>query len=333
MTEITTPYIMELLMGSSDVPLSKHIYRTVFGFADAGDRLDSTEYNGRGLGFDHRGVFARVLMVGRQELVQIGFWNHSEPKQKPLAEGWRPNDIGYCRFGISVPDFDATLERLAAEKVRTITRPVEIAGLRRVCFADPTIGIPVEIMEEGATLPGDRERFHDLRPAVVYATVSVTCLEEARAYFCDVVGLRQADVDLHSPEHERLWGLPNARRKTLVLRGQGTVFLEVVQYEAPMGRPRPVDDRLNMTGFKTLGICHRDPKDTEALFHRVIDAGLDWTVPDPSSFIPANHVVGAVAHHMKTYSVPPDYERVFGFFPEKNRWAPPFTVAPAPRVS
>jgi catechol 2,3-dioxygenase-like lactoylglutathione lyase family enzyme len=315
---------MELLMGSNNVPLSKHIYHAVFGFADAGDRLDSTEYNGRGLGFDHRGVFARVLMVGRQELVQIGFWNHSEPMQKPIAESWRPNDIGYCRFGISVPDFDATLARLSAEKIRTITKPVEIAGQRRVCFPDPTLGIPVEIMEEGETLPGQRERYHDLAPAVVYATVSVTSLEEARGYFCDVVGLKQADVNFHSPDDERLWGLPNARRKTLILRGEGTVYLEIVQYEAPVGRPRPIDDRLNITGFKTLGICHRDPKDTEALFHRVKEAGLEWTIPNPPSYIPGNHVVGAVAHHMKTYSVPPEYERVFGFMPEKNRWAPPF---------
>ena len=314
-------------MGSTNVPLSKHIYHAVFGFADAGDRLDSTEYNGRGLGFDHRGVFSRVLMVGRQELVQIGFWNHSEPKQKPMAEDWRPNDIGYCRFGISVPDFDATLKRLTAEKIRTITRPVEVAGLRRVCFPDPTLGIPVEILEEGDALPGRRERYHDLTPAVVYATVSVTCLNEARGYFCDVVGLKRTSMDIHLPDHEKLWGLPNACCKTLTLRGEGSVFLEIVQYETPIGRPRPIDDRLNMTGFKTLGICHRDPKDTEALFHRVREAGLEWTVPDPPSFIPGNHVIGAVAHHMKTYSVPSEYERVFGFMPEKNRWAPPFTLA------
>jgi len=330
MTAPKTPRIMELLMGSSNVPLAKHIYSSVFGFADAGDRLDSTEYNGRGLGFDHRGVFARVLMVGRQELVQIGFWNHSEPRQKPMSTDWRPNDIGFCRFGISVPDFDGTLKRLTAEGIRTMTRPLMVGGLRRVCFPDPTLGIPVEIMEEGSALPGERERYHDLAPAVVYASVSVTSLEEAGDFFRNVVGLERVEFELHAPEHERLWGLPHARRKTLLLKGEGSVLLEIVEYEAPMGRPRPIDDRLDFTGFKTVGICHRDPADTEALFHRVKEAGLDWTVSNPTSFIPGNHVIGAVAHHMKTYSVPPDYEQVFGFKPEKPRWAPPFAVAGSP---
>ena len=321
------PRIMELLMGSGDVPLAKHIYSSIFGFADAGDRLDSTEYNGRGLGFDHRGVFARVLMVGRQELVQIGFWNHSEPKQKPLSPDWRPNDIGFCRFGVSVPDFEATLNRLAAEGLRTMTKPIEVHGLRRVCFADPTLGIPVEIMEEGDALPGERERHHDLAPAVVYVSVSVTSLEEAHDFFIDVVGLEQVDLGLHASEHERLWGLPHARRRMLLLKGEGSVLLEIVEYEKPAGRPRPIDDRLNFTGFKTIGICHRDPRDTEALFNRVREAGLEWTVSKPPSFIPGNHVIGAVAHHMKTYSVPFDYEQVFGFMPEKPRWAPPFPTA------
>lgn len=320
--EIKIPHIVQIMLGSNNMPLSKHIYSSVLGFAGAGDRFVCAENNGLAMGFGTRGAAGVLYMVGRQELMQIQFWNHTSPKQRPLPVEWRPNDIGFCRLGVAVPDFDATLERLSAENIRTITPPVEVDGLRRVCFLDPTVGIPVEIMEEGAALPGERDRYHDLEPAVVYATVSVTDLNEAAGYFRDVVGLEEVVVDLHAPEHEALWGLPNARRKTLVLRG-GSCFLEIVQYEVPAGRPRSLDDGLDRDGFKTVGVGYRDPKDTEALFHRVTAAGLRWTIPNPPSFIGGNHVIDAVSHFMKLFTVTLENERLFGFSPEPEKWYKP----------
>ena len=322
MTELTSfepPSIIQIVLGSCDLPFCKHFYTTIFGFAGGGDRLTYNRHNGAVMGFGGWGGATILYMVGRQELLQLEFWTHTTPPQRPLPAEWRPNDIGFCRIGISVPDFDTTLERLIGFGISTLTPPVFVDGLRRVCSIDPTVGIPIEIMEEGASLPGKRDKYHDLQPAVVYAALSVTNLDEAVAYFGEVVGLKEVDVKLHEPDAEHLWGLSNASRKITALQG-GSVFLEIVQYETPAGRPRPSPDRLDRQGFKTIAVGYRDPAQTAALFERVKGAGLGWTVMDPASFIGGNHVVGAVAHHMKTLSVPLEVERQFGYSPALPQW-------------
>ncbi len=172
-----SPNIVQIVMGSDNLPFCKHLYSTVFGFAGAGDRLTYSQHSGRVMGFNGWGGATILYMVGRQELMQLEFWTHTCPPQRPVPAEWRPNDIGFCRLGISVPDFDGTLERLAALGIPTITAPIVVSRLRRVCFHDPTVGIPVEIMEEGPMLPGERDRYHDLEPAVVYVAVSVTGLD------------------------------------------------------------------------------------------------------------------------------------------------------------
>ncbi len=313
------PHIIQIVLGSDNLPFCKHLYSTVFGFAGAGDRIAYSRHNGQVMGLGEWGGATILYMVGRQALMQLEFWTHGTPRQRPLPADWQPNDIGFCRLGISVPDFDGVLDRLAALDVPTLTAPITVAGLRRVCFRDPTVGIPIEIMEEGAGLPGERDHYHDLEPAVVYAALSVTDLDEAVDYFTGVVGLEATDISLHSADQERLWGLADARRNTAVLRG-GTVFLELVEYETPAGRPRPQDDGLDLQGFKTVAVGYRDPAQTGGIFERVKAAGLGWTVPEPASFIGGNHVVGAVAHHMKTLSVPFEVERQFGYSPEPQKW-------------
>ncbi len=318
------PNIIQIVLGSDNLPFCKHLYTTVFGFAGAGERLIYSEHNGQVMRLGPRGGATVSYVVGRQELMQLEFWTHTLPPQRPLPSEWRPNDIGFCRLGIAVSDFPGTLERLSALGIRTLTPAIEVNGLRRVCFRDPTVGIPVEIMEEGEGLIGRRDRYHDLDPAVVYVTVSVTNLEDARAYFGGVVGLASVDGELHAQGHEALWGLADAQRRTALLRG-GTTFMELVQYELPAGRPRPLDDGLDRQGFKTVAVGFRDPSDTGAIFRRVNEAGLRWTVAEPLSHIGGNHVLGAVAHHMKTLSVPIELERQFGYSPEPQKWWRPPT--------
>ena len=320
------PIIIQVVMGSDDLPFCKHLYASVFGFAGAGERLIYSEHNGQAMGFGGWGGASVLYMVGRQELVQLEFWSHTRPRQRPLPADWRPNDIGFCRLGLSTADFDGALRRLASLGLVTLTAPMVVDGRRRVCFKDPTVGVPVEIMEEGPDLPGGRERYHDLEPAVVYVAVSVSDLDDAVAFFGAVVGLESVDGDLHSAAEEALWGLPGVRRRTALLRG-GPIFLEVVQYDAPAGRPRPLDDRLDRQGLKTIAVGYRDPAQTGEIFQRVTAARLSWTVPAPATFIGGNHVLGAVAHHMKTLSVPIELERQFGYSPEPQTWWRP----PSPR--
>lgn len=327
---IRGPNVVQIVLGSDDLPFAKHLYSTVFGFAVAGERLIYTEHNGQVMGFGGWGGATILYMVGRQEMLQLEFWTHTRPPQRALSPDWRPNDIGFTRLGISVPDFDGTLQRLAALGLKTLTAPVEVDGLRRVCFRDPTVGMPVEIMEEGPGLPGSRDRYHDLEPAIVYVTASVTDLDAACGFFVDTVGLERVAVDLHDDGEERLWNLAGARRRLATLKG-GTTFVELIQYETPAGRPRPLDDVLSGQGFKTVGVGYRDPAETGGVFERVKQAGLGWTVSEPASFIGGNHVVGSVALHMKTLSIPLEVERQFGFSPEPPKWwRPPEHGLPAP---
>ena len=325
--DVKPPNIVQVVLGSDDLPFAKHLYATVFGFAGAGDRLVYSRHNGEAMGFGGWGGATVLYMVGRQELMQLEFWTHTRPPQRPLPTDWRPNDIGFCRIGISVVNFDCVLERLGALGIPTLTAPLTVDGLRRVCFRDPTVGIPVEIMEEGAGLPGERDRYHDLDPAVVYVAASVSDLDAAVAFFSDVVGLERVEVELHTADQERLWGLPNARRRIATLRG-GTTFLELVHYEAPSGRPRPLHDALDRQGFKTVAVGYRDPALTGEVFARVKAAGLGWTVAEPASFMGGNHVIGEVAHNLKTLSVPHEVERQFGYSPEPPKWwRPPAAAA------
>src|SRR5882757_4883801 len=113
------PNIIQIVLGSDNLPLAKHLYSTVFGFAGAGDRIVYSQHNGQVMGFGGWGGATILYMVGRQELMQLEFWTHTCPPQRSLPAEWRPNDIGFCRLGLSVPDFDATLERLAALGVPT----------------------------------------------------------------------------------------------------------------------------------------------------------------------------------------------------------------------
>lgn len=284
---VRCPNIIQIVLGSDDLPFAKHLYSTVFGFAGAGERLIYSRHNGEVMGFGGYGGATVQYMVGRQELMQLEFWTHTRPPQRPLPAEWRPNDIGFCRLGISMPDFDGVLERLAGLGIGTFTAPMAVNGLRRVCFRDPTVGIPVDIMEDGAALPGERDRYHELEPAVVYVAVSVTDLDEAIGFFGNVVGLEQVQVELHTVDEEQLWGLPGAQRRTATLRG-GTTFMELVHYETATCRARSPGGALDGQGFKTVAVGYRDPAETGGasnVWWPQVSAGPSPSLPPPSAAI------------------------------------------------
>ena len=78
-----TPNVVQIVLGSDDLPFSKHLYSTVFGFAVAGERLVYTEHNGQVMGFGGWGGATILYMVGRQEMLQLEFWTHTRPPQRP----------------------------------------------------------------------------------------------------------------------------------------------------------------------------------------------------------------------------------------------------------
>ncbi len=159
-------------------------------------------------------------LVGEQEFLNLEFWHHSEPAQRPLPADWAPNAVGWVRWGFAVADFDAALACLKSAPTK-LSEVVAVSGLRRVCFRDPDIGVAVELMEEGAALSRTEACVApSAAPRLVYVTLSVSDLAAARAFYADAMEMPPVSAPLHSPDMEGLWGLPGAKRDVSARRRQ-----------------------------------------------------------------------------------------------------------------
>ncbi len=212
--------------------------------------------------------------LDRQGFFQVEIFEYRTPPPRPRRHDWTPADWGYSTVGVHVRDFDRALERLAALGSLPYTESRGPAGERRVCVPDPD-GNLVELLERDplAELAPPLER-PDLDATMRFATVSVPDVEG----FCERaergLGLVREDLDLHGPEHERLWRLDDAERRSVVLRGGG-VALEAVQYERPLGRRWPDGYRLSDLGYMNVAVGFRDTGEFDRRFARARDAG--WT--------------------------------------------------------
>jgi catechol 2,3-dioxygenase-like lactoylglutathione lyase family enzyme len=328
------PSICQLALCTRDLPRTAQLYGQGLGFADSGGKPIAGEWLARiqGLGDDAATMLA--WQVGRQDFFQLEFFCHTDPVPRPLPEDWRPCDLGWVRFGVAVPDFAAALARLSDLGVVPLIAPVTQDGLRRAAFRDPHAGIVVEVMEDGAALPGGvRPRFYDLAPAVVYAALSVPDLDRARTFWIDTVGLEAAAVELHRPEHEALWGLTGARSESLVLRGGGDILLELVRYGDPVGRSRPAGHRVSDQGLMNIAVGSRDPGRARALLARVAAAGYAVNAPLPETPAGGTYCADADGNSLEILSAPREFDPTFGFVPlpgllRPAAW-PAATVGPA----
>ena len=223
----------QLALNTSDMAASIRLYSEVFGFANGGGQHAWGTIM-RIQGLDASARASLNWMVGRQEFNQIEFFHHTNPMQRPQPEGWRPCDIGWSRFGFSVPNLDAALGALAAWGLKPITPPVSTPRGRRAAFRDPYVGSVVEILEESPLIPGGiRQKYFDLKPAIIYATSSVTNLDAATHFYGDLLNLELLPLEaLHDPEDEAIWGLAGAKRKGFVAKA-GDTFVEILQYLDP----------------------------------------------------------------------------------------------------
>ena len=267
--------------------------------------------------------------MGRQDLLQLEFFSHTLPQPRPLSDDWRPSDLGWVRWGLTVPDFEQALERLRALGVCTITEPQLHAGLRRVCFRDPGTRTVVELIEEGPAVPGGiRPRYYDLVPAAVYATLSVPDLDRARVFYLDTLGLQEDEVVLHTAEMESLWGLPGASGQSFVARG-GDVYLEVVQYEEPVGRPRPDDHRLSDQGFMNIAVGSRVRAESEAIIEQVRAGGYKVNAEMPGVAAGGTYMSDGDGNSVEVICAPREFDSTFGFAPQPELLRPSGWPAPA----
>lgn len=317
------PQLAQIALCTSDIPRSVQLYSEVFGFAEAGGRSLWGPRVARIQATGDDGAFVLWWLVGRQDLVQLELFHHTTPAQRPLPADWQPSDLGWVRFGLAVPDFGGALVRLRERGVATLTEPLAVDGLRRVCFRDPWARCVVEVMEEGSATPGGiRPRFYDLVPTVVYAALSVPDLGPARAFFCDTLGLVEEPGEvLHRPEHEALWGLAGARRESFVARG-GDVFLEVVRYDDPVGRPKPEDYLLSDQGFMNVALGFREKTDLDATYARFAAGGYHDN-NEPPAVAGGTYVVDAQGNSLELLLAPRELDAAFGFQPHPLFRRPP----------
>ncbi|HEX7459792.1 MAG TPA: SRPBCC family protein [Acidimicrobiales bacterium] len=276
----------QIAISVADVQLSQRWYRDLFGFQESG----GTSLFVPLLGSDRvQGVPGATSvcwwLMDSQDFFQIELFQFSKPTARPLPEVWRPCDIGYSTIGIHVADFDATLERLERRRVRLLSDPIGAPGSRRVCVRDPD-GVLLEVMEDDPRSGAPRSRPHDVPVATRFVTLSVPDLEEARHTWVEVLGLTELPgFTLHGPEHEELWGLSGATRQSFVLRA-GDMFIEVVHYLDPVGRPWPDGYRISDLGLLNIALGLRTFDALVDLVGACEAAGIPPNAPPPTTLKP-----------------------------------------------
>lgn len=224
-------------------------------------------------------------------------------------------DIGYNLVGIHVPDFDAALQRAARLGANLCGEVVGQPGQRRACLRDPD-GAMLELMEDDPRAPNPRHRPRgDERSTVRFITLSVADLEQSRAFFRNALEMQETqDVRLHGPEHEALWGLAGAERKSALFWADD-ILVEIVQYLSPLGRALPADYRISDLGILNIAFGYRQESELRRVFKRTVNAGAK-----PNFFTPISVLNWAVMYvndpqgfSIELLSVRPYYDGQMGF--------------------
>jgi catechol 2,3-dioxygenase-like lactoylglutathione lyase family enzyme len=313
------PRQVQIAMCTASIARSVELFGQVFGFGEAMGEILTGEGLARMQQLGTNTACIGWWFVGRQDFLQVEFFQHQLPVQKPLRADWRPNDHGWVRWGFAVPDFDDVLARLSSYGLSTITPPRTFSdGVRRVALRDPCVGTVLEIMEDGPNVPGGLRPYHfQWKPAVIYSTVVVPSVSDARAFWTGALGLPEvAPNTVHTEEMEAIWGLANARREMMVVQA-GDSYIEIVEYHDPTGRPHPEDYRLCDQGMMNVGLGFRERRSLDALVRRLVAAGYVITTPlGPDTGTPiGTYTSSRDGTSVEVLTILADYDPYFGFRP------------------
>jgi len=267
----STTRLNQIAFSVVDLRRTEHWFRTGFGLLPAGGTRD---FRGKLTSLCQglpKAASTTWWLVGRDDYVQIELFQFESPLARLLPPDYRPCDIGYSRVGIWVQDFDATLARLDTLGTRPVAAAMGERGRRRVCVRSPD-GVFIEVMEEDPLGGGTRAVRPECPAAPRYVTVSVPDLEKSKQFFMGALHLQPSNVALHGPEHEALWGLPGARRESIVLDG-GDVLVELVQYLDPVGKPWPAGYRVSDQGLLNIAFGYRRMRDLLDDYRRAREVG------------------------------------------------------------
>lgn len=310
--------IAQVALCTADLPRTVRILIEALGFRNAGGRprwgADAAVIQDLPSGDDTS--LMMWWLVGEQDFVQIELFQHFSPVQRPRSSTWQPSALGWVRFGVRVPDLNATVEALALLDVATLTAPRHSGGARRVCFVEPGTRCLIELIEV------DHDPTHETGPgpvtgpAIAYATASVADLEAARQLFDQALGLTEVAPDaIHDDQDEALWDLAGAQRKCAVFLAADTL-LEFVQYQSPWPQAPQADALLSDQGMMNVAVGFRQRDELVNALDLAMNTGATATTPAPE------HAGGVYLRVLDGLSlemllVPPDLDEAYGFEPQR----------------
>ncbi|MFJ4866398.1 VOC family protein [Streptomyces sp. NPDC088748] len=307
----------QVAMSVTDMRRTHRWYQSTFGYLPAGGTVFTGDDVSRVQDLPDVNTTA-WWMVDQQEFFQLEMFQYSHPSPR-VSAGRGPQDIGYAMIGVHVTDFDATLRRLRITGGRPLTLPIGRPGARRLCLRDPE-GVLIEIMEDNAptttiTRPG-------VPVATRFVTLSVFDLEEARQQWLDAFDLEEDDAGaLHDAEHETLWGLSGARRRTSVLRA-GDRMIELVQYLDPPPNPRPAGYRISDQGLLNIAMGSRSQSTTERAWERLGRYCGEGNFLDLGGAGAVGYTTDQQGFSIELLAANPAWDDVKGFQPQPSNTAP-----------
>lgn len=299
-------------MCTADLPRTVRRYCEIFGFQDAGGRVLWGERSARiqELGDDSNAML--WWLVGTQEFVNLEFFQHTLPRQRPLPAGWLPSCLGWGRWGLAVADFEATVAGIRAASI-VLSEVMMIDGLRRACFRDPDVGAVVEIMEDGPGLPRPNDLGDGATPRIVYATLSVSDLDKAREFYLEALGMTLVPNMLHSPATEALWDLPGAERDIELLDGD-SIFLELVRYIHPAAQ-KHADRLLSDQGVMNIALGYRDRAAIDDAMARAKSGGGSLNAPLADTVPAATYAKDPLGNSIEMLWIPAKLDVDYGWSP------------------
>ncbi|MBK5356582.1 SRPBCC family protein [Pseudomonas sp. TH41] len=260
------PPLNQIALSVVDLRLTEHWFREGFGLLPAGgSRLMMRGLLPSRVQGLPKAASTCWWLVGSNPWAQLELFQFENPIARPLPSDFRPCDIGYTRIGLWVADFDETLVRLARLGSQPLSAVQGQAGQRRACVRNPD-GVYVEIMEADP-LAGQVKPGRDCPAAIRSVTMSVPDLKQTCAFLRNGIGLTEAEATLHHPQHEALWGLPGAKKRSCLFLA-GDVLLEVVQYLEPLGKPRPAGYRVCDQGILNIAFGAHNKQDLMTVYRR-----------------------------------------------------------------
>lgn len=216
-------------------------------------------------------------LVEQQDYFQLEFFQFYRPKSRARPSDRRFCDIGYSMVGIHARDFDKVRGMIAARSDRPLPTPVGDPGDRRICLQDPE-GNWIEVMERDPLSQIEGTDSCIVRPELLTATrfmrLSVPTLEITRDAFINAMGLSEVEgFQLHTPEHEALWGLKGAKTKSALLRGRN-FLVEIVEYQSHAPKPRPADYQISDQGFMNIAVGFAQSRDFDRDFAHATANGM-----------------------------------------------------------